>query len=104
MAIRLHVDVEPQDTRHTLVYILKDSMFSGARYHLVATYSVIKPTSLPPGKLVFTLRAKPKSHTLRSQLALRSKLAGLRSRWTISALWIDLSALRVWYTKYWGHR
>jgi len=64
----------------TLVYILKESMISGARYQRVATYSVISPTSLPPGALVFTLRARPKSQTLRSQLAFNKRLAGLRSR------------------------
>jgi hypothetical protein len=80
----------------TFVYILKESMISGARYHLVATYSVMMPTSLPPTTLVLTLRARPKSQTLRSQLALRRRLAGLRSRWTMSALWMDLSARRVW--------
>lgn len=72
--------------RLTLVYILKDSMISGARYHRVATYSVMTPTSFPAGTLVWMLRAKPKSQTLRSQLALRRRLAGLRSRWTMSAL------------------
>jgi hypothetical protein len=78
------------------VYILNDSMISGARYHRVATYSVIKPASLPPVGLVLTLLARPKSQTFRSQLALRRRLAGLRSRWTMSALWIDLRARRVW--------
>lgn len=79
----------------TLVYILNDSMISGARYHRVATYSDIRPTSLPPGRLVLTLLARPKSHALRSQLALR-RLAGFGWRYTMSALWMDLGARRVW--------
>jgi hypothetical protein len=50
----------------TLVYCLKVNIISGARYHRVATYSVIKPVSVPEGSAVFTLRARPKSQTLRS--------------------------------------
>ena len=68
------------------MYILNESMISGARYHLVATYSVINPTSFPCEVEVLTLRAKPKSHTLRSQFALSKRLAGFKSRWTMSAL------------------
>jgi hypothetical protein len=66
--------------KQTFVYILNDNMISGARYHLVATYSVISPASLPFGEAFFTLLASPKSQTLRSQLALSKRLAGLRSR------------------------
>lgn len=77
------------------VYIRNDSMTSGARYHLVATsetvrsqrmaresdpHSVMKPCSLF-GDAVCVLLAKPKSHTLRSQLAFSSRLDGFRSRW-----------------------
>src|SRR5580658_3023925 len=81
----------------TLVYILNDSMISGARYHLVATYSVIIP-ALPPlcAPDAFTILARPKSHTFRSQLAFTRRLAGFRSRWTMPALWMDLRARRVW--------
>lgn len=82
------------------MYILNDSMISGARYHRVATYSVMKPASLPSGFVERVLRASPKSATLRSQLAFRSRFAGFRSRWTMSALCIVLSARSVWYTKY----
>jgi len=64
----------------TLVYCLNVSMISGARYHRVATYSVIKPVSVPDGSAVLTDLARPKSQTLRSQLAFRSKFEGLRSR------------------------
>ena len=64
----------------TFVYILNESMISGARYHLVATYSVIKPTSFPCEVEVLMLRAKPKSQTLRSQFALSKRFAGFRSR------------------------
>lgn len=82
-------------SKRTFVYILKESMISGARYHRVATYSVMSPASLPPGLVERVLRARPKSQTLRSQLAFRRRFAGLRSRWTMSALCIVLSARRV---------
>ena len=85
----------------TFVYILNDSIISGARYHLVATYSVIIPTSFPPSEpAAFTLLARPKSHTFRSQLAFTRRLAGFRSLCTMPALWMDLRARTVWYTKY----
>ncbi len=88
------------EARRTLVYILNDSMISGARYHRVATYSVMRPASFPLGFVERVLRARPKSQTLRSQLAFRRRLAGFRSRCTRSALCIVLSARRTWYTKY----
>ena len=47
----------------TLVYCLNVNMISGALYHLVATYSVMKPVSVPLGSAVLTDRARPKSHT-----------------------------------------
>lgn len=72
------------------------NMISGARYHLVATYSVMKPVSPPFGCAVCVDLANPKSHTLRSQLALSSKFDGFRSRWMTSAEWRALSARRVW--------
>lgn len=60
------------------VYSLKVSMISGARYHLVATYSVMKPVaSTSPSTAE---RARPKSQILRSQLALRRRLLGFKSR------------------------
>lgn len=80
----------------TLVYCLNVNIISGARYHRVATYSVIKPVSVPLGSAVFTDRAKPKSHTFKSQFALSNRLEGLRSRWMTSAEWRALSARRVW--------
>lgn len=83
-------------------------MTSGARYQRVATYSVMNP--LPPlgpasGGGRAALRARPKSQiwcelglnqdvhqlTLRSQLAFRRRLDGLRSRWRTLA---ECSALR----------
>lgn len=59
------------------------SMTSGARYHLVATYSVMNP--FPPllpasGGGAAALRARPKSQIFKSQLELSSRLDGLRSR------------------------
>ena len=79
-----------------MVYCLNVNMISGARYHLVATYSVMKPVSVPEGSAVFTLLAKPKSHTFKSQFAFKSKFDGLRSLWMTSAEWRALSARRVW--------
>jgi hypothetical protein len=85
----------------TFVYILNDNIISGARYHLVATYSVIIPTSFPPSVPdALTLLARPKSHTFRSQLAFTRRLAGFRSLCTMPALWMDLRARTAWYTKY----
>ena len=86
----------PSRAVRTLVYILNDSMISGARYHRVATYSVMRPTSFPPGFVERVLRASPKSQTLRSQFALSRRFAGLRSRWTMSAECIVFRARRVW--------
>lgn len=79
----------------TFVYCLNVNMISGALYHLVATYSVIKPVSVPEGSAVLTERASPKSQTLRSQFALRRRLDGLRSRWITSAECSALSARSV---------
>jgi hypothetical protein len=71
-------------------------MISGALYHLVATYSVMNPVAeFSTGSAVATERARPKSQTLRSQLALRRRLEGLRSRWITSAEWRALRARRV---------
>ena len=84
-----------EQMEHTLVYCLNVSMISGARYQSVATYSVMKPVSVPEGSAVLTDRAKPKSQTLRSQLALSSRLDGLRSRWITSAEWRAFSARSV---------
>ena len=43
------------------------SIISGARYHRVATYSDMKPVSIPDGSAVFTDRARPKPQTFKSQ-------------------------------------
>ena len=77
------------------MYCLNVSMISGARYHRVATYSVMNPVSVPDGSAVRTERARPKSQTLRSQLALSRRFEGLRSRWMTSAECSALSARRV---------
>lgn len=70
-------------------------MISGALYHLVATYSVMKPVSPPFGSAVVVDRARPKSHTFKSQLAFKRRFDGLRSRWMTSAEWRALMARRV---------
>jgi hypothetical protein len=62
----------------------KASMISGARYHRVATYSVIcVPES---SDLSSKPRLRPKSQILSSQSALTRRLPGLRSRWTTPAV------------------
>jgi hypothetical protein len=89
-------------------------MTSGALYHLVATYSVMKPP--PPagpasgGGFAADL-AKPRSqiwasatisqgkaswYTLRSQFAFRRRLEGFRSRCRTFAEWIALSPRIAW--------
>lgn len=60
-----------------LVYSLKVSMISGARYHLVATYSVMNPELSSEEAAE---RARPKSQILRSQLELSKRLEGFKSR------------------------
>ena len=61
---------------------------SGARYHLVTTYSVMRSVS-------DVVLAKPKSAILRSQFAFRSKLLGLRSRCNTFAECMYLSPRRI---------
>lgn len=61
---------------------------SGARYQRVTTYSVMKSVS-------DVVLASPKSPIFRSQLALRSKLLGLRSRCKTFAECTYLSPLRI---------
>ena len=46
----------------------------------------------------FTVRASPKSATLRMHSSLRSRLDGFRSRCSKPPEWQYLSALSVWYT------
>lgn len=76
-----------------LVYSLKVNMISGARYHRVATYSVMKPEL---SSWEAADRARPKSQTLRSQLALSNRLDGLRSRCSTFAECMALRARSVW--------
>lgn len=76
-----NISAKMHPTLHTsmaFVYSLNVSMISGARYHLVATYSVMNPelSSVDAADL-----ASPKSQTFKSQLALSKRLEGLRSRW-----------------------
>lgn len=65
-------------------------MISGARYHLVATYSVMKPwlAIWASAGSVSKPRASPKSQILSSQSALTSRLPGLRSRCRTEAEWM----------------
>lgn len=75
-----NISAKMHPTLHTsmaFVYSLNVSMISGARYHLVATYSVMNPelSSVDAADL-----ASPKSQTFKSQLALSKRLEGLRSR------------------------
>mmetsp|Transcript_11809 Transcript_11809/g.41039 ORF Transcript_11809/g.41039 Transcript_11809/m.41039 type:complete len:223 (+) Transcript_11809:537-1205(+) len=84
-------------TLHTsmaVVYSVQLSSSSGARYHLVTTYSVMYSFSL-------LVLASPKSHIFRSQLAFSRRLLGLRSRCRTFALCTYFRPRRSWYTKYW---
>lgn len=76
-----------------LVYSLNVNMISGARYHRVATYSVMKPEL---SSVEAADRARPKSQTFKSQLAFSNKLEGLRSRCSTFAECIALRARSVW--------
>lgn len=92
----LSISANMQPTLHTsiaLVYSLNVNMISGARYQRVATYSVMNPelSSVDAAE-----RARPKSHTFKSQLALSSRFDGLRSRWRTLAECMALSARSVW--------
>lgn len=62
---------------------LNASMISGARYHRVATYSVI--LSSLSGEASNPL-LRPKSHIFSSQSAFTNRFPGLRSLWTTDAV------------------
>ena len=69
-------------------------MISGARYHRVATYSVMYP-AFSSGSMEKPL-ARPKSQILSSQSALTRRLPGFRSRWRTLAEWMYLRPHRIW--------
>ena len=85
-------------TLHTsiaLVYSLQLSKSSGARYHRVTTYSVMNSV------MTWPVRASPKSHIFKSQLAFNSRLLGFKSRCSTLALWTYFRPRSSWYMKYW---
>ena len=88
-------NMQPTDHMSTAFeYLVDPSRIYGARYHLVATYSVKlgSPTSFGQ----FSERARPKSATLAWHSEFKSKLLGFRSRWINSPECMYLSALRSW--------
>lgn len=92
----LSISARIQPTLHTsiaLVYSLNVNMISGARYQRVATYSVMKPEL---SSVEAADRARPKSHTFRSQFALSNKFEGFKSRWSTLAECIAFRARSVW--------
>src|SRR5271156_5363398 len=94
LPLNISARIQPTDqTSMALVYSLNVSMISGARYHRVATYSVMKPEL---SSWEAAERARPKSQTFKSQLAFKRRLDGLRSRWRTSAECVALRAGRVW--------
>ena len=94
MPLSISARMQPTDqTSMALVYSLKVNMISGARYQRVATYSVMKPEL---SSWLAAERARPKSQTLRSQLALSSRLDGFKSLWSTLAECIALRARNVW--------
>lgn len=87
-------NMHPTDHISTaFVYLLDPSKISGARYHLVATYSVMIG-SVTDWLTVAIERANPKSASLARQSESRSILEGLRSRWISSPECIYLIPLR----------
>mmetsp|Transcript_13702 Transcript_13702/g.45286 ORF Transcript_13702/g.45286 Transcript_13702/m.45286 type:complete len:245 (-) Transcript_13702:234-968(-) len=99
-----------------LVYSAHDSNNSGARYHRVTTYSVMKlltfvvgcwPSLMscasPTDDAFFPefTRANPKSQIFKSQFAFRRRLLGFKSRCSTFALWMYFNPRNSWYTKYW---
>lgn len=75
------------------VYSEQLSSNSGARYHRVTTYSVMKSVSE-------VVLASPKSQILRSQFALSSRLLGFKSRCKTLAECMYFSPRSNWYRKY----
>lgn len=84
----LHISTE-------VVYWLALKRSYGARYHLVATYSVktFALTFLNKGL------AKPKSHIFKSQLELTNKFLGFKSLCTILAECMYFNPRKSWYKK-----
>ncbi len=74
------------------MYSWKVSMISGALYHLVATYSVMKPK-------LFSLEAidlaNPKSQIFKSQFEFNKRFEGFKSLCKTFAECIDFKARRV---------
>lgn len=75
------------------VYSEQLSNNSGALYHRVTTYSVMKSVS-------DVVRASPKSQIFRSQFELRSRLLGFKSRCKTFAECMYFSPRSNWYMKY----
>jgi hypothetical protein len=87
--------MQPTDHMSTaLEYLVDPNSIYGARYHLVATYSVSTCSPLSLGQLME--RASPKSATLEWHSELRRILLGLRSLCISSPECIYLRALRSW--------
>lgn len=76
-----------------LVYLEDPSSISGARYHLVATYSVRMGSPLMLHEA--TDLASPKSATLTKHSESRRMLDGLRSLWMRSPEWMYFMAFRI---------
>ena len=85
------------------VYRLAASKISGARYHLVATYSVNSgwaSMSAFSAVSVHSDLAKPKSANLTVQSASRRTLDGFKSRWITLPEWRYFTARYNWYMIY----
>ena len=92
--------IQPTDHISTaLVYLEEPSKIQGARYHLVATYSVIIGYATD-WLIDATDLAKPKSASLARQSESRRILEGFRSRWISSPECIYLMPFRTWYMTY----
>jgi len=81
-----------------LAYFVDPRRISGARYHLVATYSVL--TGLSPSSVTATDLANPKSASLTRHSEFNRIFDGFKSLWMSSPEWIYFIALRIKYTTY----
>ena len=130
IVLTISAKIHPTDQMSiALVYPFALSIISGARYHLVATYSVKSPTWFCTGSTILkilkmmvnafllssvsnNLRRKHyelvneikylaivKSQIFKSQLALTNKFDGFRSRCNTFAEWMYLRPLSTWYNK-----
>lgn len=86
---------------HTIMSIITEH---SRRFSLINQYRLLAFNSTHSVRVSLpswsTPRARPKSHMARSQLALSTRLDGLRSRCRTLALWMYLRPRRSWQRQY----